>query len=53
MREWARLFEFASRIEEREVAQPFIFAKTLLVFERVELGRAQGTCELRAGVLVK
>jgi len=24
MREWARLFEFASRIEEKEVAQPLV-----------------------------
>ena len=48
-----KAFEFASRVEEKEVAQPFIFAKTLLVFERVELGTAQQTCSRRNGILVK
>jgi len=49
----ARFLNLASRIEEKEVAQPFIFANTLLVFERIELGTAQQTFQVDEGILEK
>ena len=45
--------EFASKIGGKELAQPFIFANTLLVFEQTELDIAQQICERYEDILEK